>query len=249
MLKMIVALCSIVISVSLASAEPIDKPRLKTGDTWAYQSTTEQSANQNAQASGAWAEKHSEITVVRAGSSTMLISRKERGSKLPPLEIMTGSDWSYYRSINGEETVVNQPFNFPLEEGKSWNLKFIENHPNNQLKYLESQLNYTVVGWEEVTVPAGKFKALKIETDGKWKSELEPSNNTSTSSRTNQDGTTVIMQANKERPKVSSGRIYRAYWYVPEAKRYVKAVEENFTPNGTLSRRNTEELESFKVAQ
>ena len=181
--------------------------QVKPGDTWTYQTTIEQTANQMTQNSSQWTEKHSEITVIRAGSSSILVSNKERGSKLPPVEKMAGSDWSLYRSINGEETVVNQPLNFPLEQGKSWKLKFIENRPNNQLKYLENQLNYTIVGWEEVTVPAGKFKALKIEADGKWKSELEPSNNTSTSSRTNKEGTTVILQAKNERPKISSGRL------------------------------------------
>jgi hypothetical protein len=187
------------------------------------------------------------MSPTRAGSTSILLSKKVRGSKQPPLEIMVGPDWSQYRSVNGEETVVNQPLKFPLEEGKSWDLKFTEKRPSSQFKYIETQLTYNVVGWEEVAVPAGKFKALKIEADGKWKSELEPATNTSTNSRTDQDGTTVVLQAKKARPNTSTGRLYSAYWYVPEAKVYVKAVEERFSSNGTLARRTTEELESFKV--
>lgn len=249
MFRTLVVLCSLLISVSLATAETVEKPKIVPGETWTFQITTEQAVKKG-QNSGQWAQKHLEVTVVRAGSPNMLVSRKERGSKMPPVEKMTGSDWSSFRSIDGEETVVNQPLKFPLKQGKSWELKFIENHPNDQLKYLENDLNYTVVGWEDVTVPAGRFKALKIEMDGKWKSEMEPSKKNSTSTRKNEDSTTtLIIQTRNQKTKVSSGRLYRAYWYAPEAKVYVKAVEESFFSNGTLSRRNTEELEAYKVTQ
>lgn len=246
MLRMIVVLFSFLLFVPLATAETIERPFVKPGDTWVYQFTTEQNANQR---QGQYTEKHYELTVVRAGSTSILISKRERGSKQPPIEKMVGSEWSKYRSINGEEAVVSQPLKFPLKPGKSWKLKFIENHPSNQLKYKETQLNYTVIGWEEISVPAGKFKAIKIEADGNWKSEPEPSANSSINSRTDQDGITVVTQAKKLRSNPSTGRLYSAYWYVPEAKVYVKSVEEQFFSNGTLYRRNTEELESLKVSQ
>ena len=246
MLRIIVALCCTILSVSQVNGETIKRPSVKPGDSWTYQATTEHAVNTTQQQSQ-FTEKHYEVTITRAGSENILLSKKERGSKQPPLEILVGSDWSQYRSINGEETVVNQPLKFPLEEGNSWELKFTENRPTSQLKHFETQLTYKVVGWEEISVPAGKFKALKIEANGKWKSELEASTNTSTSSRTDRGGTTMVRQAKKSRANSSTGRLYSAYWYVPEAKINVKSVEERFSSNGTLARRNTEELESFKV--
>jgi len=54
-------------------------------------------------------------------------------------------------------------FNFPLEIGKSWTDKFIVKPASlggRETTYLET---FTVLGWEEVEVQAGKFKALKLE--------------------------------------------------------------------------------------
>ena len=45
-----------------------------------------------------------------------------------------------------------------------------------------------------------------------------------------------------------SGRTYRAFWYVPELKRWAKAVEEYYGANGVLMERTSSELESFKLA-
>jgi hypothetical protein len=41
-------------------------------------------------------------------------------------------------------------------------------HPAPGVKSLRNKLHFTVMGWEEVKVPAGTFKALKIETGGNW---------------------------------------------------------------------------------
>jgi hypothetical protein len=247
--RILVALCSILLSVSIASAETVDRPKVKGGDTWAYRVTNEQTPNQAMRTPAQWTEKYYEVEVTRVGSTGLLVSRKERSSRLPPIETVVGLDWSRYRSVNGEETVVNQPFKFPLEQGKSWELKYVEDRPNSLYKYIETRLKYTVTGWEEITVPAGTFKALKVEADGTWKSGLEPSTNTSTTTRTDREGSTVMMHAGKSRPGATTGKLYRAYWYVPEARTYVKAVDENFSSNGTLSRRTIEEMDAFMVSQ
>ena len=47
-------------------------------------------------------------------------------------------------------------------------------------------------------------------------------------------------------PHTVSGRIYRAYWYVPDIKRYVKSVEESYNSSGFRTYRLTEELDSYK---
>jgi hypothetical protein len=249
MYKMIIAFCSALFSLSFAFAEPIERPNVKPEDKWAYNSTTEQAANQRMQTPSQWTQKHFETTVVRAGAMNILVSRKERASNQPPLEVLVGPDWSVSRSLDAEVVVISRPLKFPLTQGNSWELEYTENRPNKQLKSAKTHLNYTVVGWEEVEVPAGKFKAIKIEAVGKWISELEPSLNTATNTQTNKSGTTVIMQTQKEQPRTSSGQIYRAYWYVPDIKIYVKSIDENYFSSGALNRRTTEELESYKVSQ
>ena len=50
--------------------------------------------------------------------------------------------------------------NFPLEIGKSWKDKYITKGALKEYTYWET---FTVLGWEDVQVQAGKFKAVKIE--------------------------------------------------------------------------------------
>jgi hypothetical protein len=47
---------------------------------------------------------------------------------------------------------------------------------------------------------------------------------------------------------VATGRLYKAFWYVPEIGRWVKSDEEYYGSNGVRTQRFTSELESFKHA-
>jgi hypothetical protein len=85
-------------------------------------------------------------------------------------------------------------YNFPLEIGKTWKDQYITKSAAlgpQEITYLET---FTVVGWEEVVVQAGKFKTLRIE----YKQETA-----------GQTGS---------RPK--EGKAW--YWYSPDAKYMVK---------------------------
>jgi hypothetical protein len=89
-------------------------------------------------------------------------------------------------------------FNFPLEIGKTWKDQYISKTTalgSQEMTYLET---FTVVGWEEIAVQAGKFKALKLE----YKQE------------------TVGQTAG--RPK--EGKAW--YWYSPDVKYIVKCQYE-----------------------
>lgn len=83
-------------------------------------------------------------------------------------------------------------FNFPLEIGKSWEDKYKEG----RTEYTET---FTPVGWEEISVQAGKFRALKIEYK-KIK--------------------VVVQEARKPR----EGKVW--YWYSPDVKYMVKCQYE-----------------------
>ena len=45
-----------------------------------------------------------------------------------------------------------------------------------------------------------------------------------------------------------AGRTYKAFWYVPEVRRWVKSVEEYYGSGGVRNERYTDELESFQLA-
>jgi hypothetical protein len=150
-----------------AAAQTINAPPIKPGDTWIYKTTTEQGPT-------GWSQAHDETAVTRVTGSAIYYTVKASGSNQPAKELFAGLDWSRVRDIDGKETVINRPLSFPLTAGKTWDLHYTEPHPNKTFKSEEWSSKYSVIGYETVEVPAGKFNALKIEAEGHWTAELEP---------------------------------------------------------------------------
>lgn len=223
-----------------AHAQSADAPLVAANDSWVYQGTVEKGTG--------WQQNRSEATVVRAGPSSILLSKRPAGSRLPPTEQMLGADWSRIRSVDGHETVVNRPLSFPLRTGRSWVVEYTETNPNRQHTSEHFRSAYRVMGWEDVTVPAGVFHAIKIEAEGEWQAALAPALSAASGSRIDAQGSTAVVQTNRTIPRTVSGRTYKAFWYVPAVKRWVKSVEEYYDGNGVRNERYTDELESYKVA-
>jgi hypothetical protein len=224
------------------SAQTVNAPTVKAGDTWTYKMTTEKGPT-------GWNQTRDDTTVSRVTSSTIYYTVKASGSTQSPKEVFAGLDWSRVRDIDGKETVVNKPFSFPLSVGKAWEVRYTEPHPNKTFRSEEWIHKYTVVGFESVEVPAGKFNALKIEAEGRWTAELEPTQTIVQGAQSNADGTSMVTQTQKTTDKMVSGRTYKAFWYVPEVRRWVKSVEEYYGNGGVRNERYTGELESLKLAE
>jgi hypothetical protein len=224
------------------SAQTVNAPIVKAGDTWTYKMTTETGAS-------GWNQTRDDTTVSRVTSSTIYYTVKASGSTQPPKELFAGLDWSRARDIDGKETVVNKPFSFPLTMGKAWEVHYREPHPNKAHRSEEWTHKYTVVGFESIEVPAGKFNALKIEAEGRWTAELEPSQTVVQGAQSNAGGTSMVTQMQKTTEKTVSGRTYKAFWYVPEVRRWVKSVEEYYGNGGVRNERYTGELEALKLTE
>jgi len=77
------------------------------------------------------------------------------------------------------------------------------------------------LGWEEITVPAGKFRALKIEAQGSF--------------RRTGDGS-------------GSGTARNVIWYAPEVRRWVKMTrEETFLRKRGGGDHSGEELVAYRL--
>ncbi len=226
--------------VAQAKAETIAAPVVGRDDTWTYVHTTEDRAG--------WHQTRIETTVMRAGAEAIAISSKPAGSTMPPTETLTGPDWSRISSVNGHETLINRPFAFPLSIGKTWTVEYSENQPNRQHSSEHFRTVYKVIGWEDVTVPAGTFHAVKIEADGEWSAVMAPGISNLSGSRADGQGATTVMQTNRIAPAAISGRTYKAFWYVPAVKRWAKSVEEYYNTDNVRNERYTDELESYKAA-
>jgi len=233
--------CFAMLAAFPALADSVPQPDIKAQDSWTYAETT--------QLNGKWGQKHMEYTVERASKAGILLSTREVGSNQAANEQLVNPDWSRSRSVNGKDTVVNRPLAFPLEPNKAWVIDYTEDHPNRAHKSERFQSPYSVVGWEDVTVPAGTFKALKIEADGSWTAEIEPATNSANLARNDSQGTTEVHQTANITATTATGRTYKAFWYVPAIKRWVKYDEEYYGNNGGLTERHAGELESYKVSE
>jgi hypothetical protein len=226
---------------ALAHSESMQAPKLHEGDTWTYIDTIETAPN-------GWRQTHDQIVVSRTTSDHIYFETKQADATQAANEVIAGADWSRSRNVNGTETLVNQPLSFPLSVGKTWELKYTEAHPNVKHDSESFDMRFKVVGPESVSVPAGKFEAVKIEMEGDWTAQTAPSHSAISGIASNQTDTTIVMQTRNATPVVATGRLYKAFWYVPEVGRWVKSVEEYYGSNGVRNQRFSSELESFKPA-
>jgi hypothetical protein len=222
--------------------EPIEKPVFKAKDSWTFR-INDRSMN------GETKERHVAISIVRSNANSILQSAKATDSSMPPIEKLLGADLSLSTSISGKEVIVHKPFNFPMESGKKWTISYLRENPNKKVKTHWTELRYEATGWEEVSVPAGTFRAFKVEAEGTWRDEFNPTPLTAGSAtQMDKDGSVIVVKNQRPMtPAPLTGKIFRSYWFVPAVKREIKNVEEQFNSDGSLATRSTWELESFSL--
>lgn len=104
------------------------------------------------------------------------------------------------RLLGGSKTLLEY-LPYALAGGEppaSWPIP--SDYPTYATPYIEWKYATRVVGWESVTVPAGTFRALRVEIEGNRGKDPDPF----------------------WWPK-QAARFQHTIWYAPEAKRYVKS--------------------------
>lgn len=177
------------------------------GDTWTYLFTERDYGNKKESKFRRTVEAVTDAEIrIRAGGGDLLVYNHE--GNLTRREYKSG------------EVRTWQPFlprfNHPLEPGKTWQQKFLFRRPDREV---ENDATITVVGWEDVSVPAGAFKALKIAY--------------------------VSWYRRKDNNFV--GRTAVNLWFAPEVKRWVKLEILERGNNGVIYTDSTEELLAFNV--
>ena len=148
-------LASVLLGTSLSVAAQVAAPTLKAGDTWTYRGID----NYNRQPTGTWTR---EVTGT-AASGIRVAVRSADGSVddlfRAPGELTSGV---LNDRARGTMDPAFQLMPFPLAEGKSWSQKVIRTDPVTNEKR-EMLVRGKVLGWETIKVPAGEFRAMKIE--------------------------------------------------------------------------------------
>jgi hypothetical protein len=238
MFRMTAAATSLLFITS-AEAQDLTLPKFTPEDSWVYHETIQKGDKTE--------EKDTEISVVRADNQDLLVGIKAVGSSRSPIEVMFRPDWAKFRGVNGVETIVNRPLAFPLAPGKSWSVNFMESNPSPRHLREAIDIVYKVAGWEDVTTPAGAFKALRIEGKGNWVADIAARVQTNAvlakqGAALAQSTQNVVQGAQR-----ITGRIYRVVWYVPQVKRWVKSRDETLSSTGQVSESVDAKLTAFHV--
>jgi hypothetical protein len=142
--KIFLSLLVLFVPVILYGQDKVGAPAWNIGDKWKMlDDVTIIVANAD--------ERSYVVKYLTAGGESILIYEK---SSLNRLSIMDKAKQIPYEGRN------KRLFNFPLEIGKSWKDKYISKSALKEYTYLET---FTVLGWEDIVVQAGKFKTIKIE--------------------------------------------------------------------------------------
>ena len=205
------ALAALLLLVSVSGTAQVPLPDVKVGDRWAYQRMDYDADRPRGKY---------EMRVVFAERGVIQVVSTQKG-KEGEVDTTYTSEWNAV-------TVPGRVFNphtgwlkFPLQVGATYDAAF-------EVLLLKKEVSsrnerrVTVVGWEEVTVPAGKFRALKVISEGRF----------------------------QRIDSFGSGTSRNVIWYVPEVKRWVKITLENRPLGGKGKGKGEysgEELVDYKV--
>jgi hypothetical protein len=177
------------VSVAWASDEtaPVRKPDVKVGDQWTYRVTVHRSNVPQVFTSRIYVSFVGPDSIVAVSTDA---KGEERDSQYT-------SEWNAISLATGQVFAKPQEFfRFPMRVGDAHPFTFEAVAMRGSADRWRSEGGTKVMGWEDIVVPAGKFRALKLVIDNSFRG----------------------LSAN------FFGWAKREVWYVPEAKRWVKWV-------------------------
>jgi hypothetical protein len=190
----VVALCS----AAPSADAPLPRPQIKAGDSWSYRYVDY------------WTNKQIlsfRESVSFANDRVIQMVDRPYGKK-KEIDTTYTAEWNVVSSPNAGFFNPDHGFlKFPLRVGDTHDARYVVKFPLRSahgIWQVRHERHVKVVGWEDVTVPAGTFHALRIEGEGSFE-RLD---------------TTL------------SGTAKEIMWYAPEVRRYVKWTFENSTPHG-----------------
>lgn len=191
-----------------AEAAPVAAPELLVGQHWTYRrmdlwrNEETESFNQYliAEVPGYWAVAWTILTSKDA---------QRLGSVTPERLFTAGHGFNDLRM-----TGLHEPLRFPLVAGKSWEFRY-KFSPKSGSTTTVTQ-TATVRGWETVKVPAGSFRALRVDHVGTY---------------------TTVESSNQW-----SGQIRETFWYAPSARRVVMHEYQDTGGDGATWDKRRDEL-------
>jgi hypothetical protein len=198
-------------AIAADETAPVPRPDVKVGDSWRYRISIYQTN----------VPKILSIASRVSFVGPNVIVTVESGNDGGEFDSQYDGEWGV-SSLGYLGQVFDPPirfYKFPLQVGAEYPYVHGMVAQKGSPARVRAEGNVKVVGWEDVTVPAGKFRALKIEATGSFQ-RLD-----------------------------TSFRGWQRFrqWYVPEVKRAVKfTFESGTTSPAVLDLIRTTELVEFK---
>ena len=184
------------------------RPEVTPGDRWVYRRIDLFTNNQVGRPN---------FTVAFANKDVINAVLK-RGQE--EIDVTFTSEWNV---VNDPSSGVYNPHSgllkFPLVPGATWRARYDLTRMRQGAFRAKWDVRMKAVGWEEVEVPAGKFRALRVEGNGDY---------------VRQD-------------VFGSGTGRYVFWYAPQVKRWVKYTYEGTDFKGNPNVRQADELVEFKL--
>ena len=189
---------------------PVARPEIKSGDRWTYHRV-------DARTGTVLYEFETRVALVGGDSIrtvSVLAGRKQESESFWTLE------WNSLATSYGVFSPHSGMFRFPLAAGATYRSGYQLQLPKSGgAGRIDFEHVVKVVGWEYVVVPAGAFRALKVEMAGQF----------------------------SRRDYASSGSTRTVAWYVPAVKRWVMLAYENPDSRSSAINQWRDELLEFKV--
>jgi hypothetical protein len=173
-------------------AQTVQKPEVKVEDRWVYRSTDRRMKPPT---------KVYEIRVTFVDPRAIHAVIEPLGGRNESDATWTAEWNSVVAPDEGVVEVEKGMFQFPLSPGRRYAAAWDMRRPRMGAFHVRHEYDVTVVGWEDIEVPAGRFRALKLEAQGHYR--------------------------RLDRPATDEAR--NTYWYVPRVKRWVKHVYRDAT--------------------
>jgi hypothetical protein len=189
----------------------VQAPALRTGNWWEYIQRDQLTGLQSNQA---------RITVTgTAGDGYPIREEWQQGGVVAASYDL---DLNPTRTYNLSFHPAFPRFSFPLVIGKAWHGEVIEHEaPPKQFGTLLQQVSGSVGGWDRITVPAGTFRAMRIDLTVEWR------------------GVNWAGWRGSSRETV---------WYVPEVRGIALSHREDFYAHVQIMNDNVLELRGFGEA-
>jgi hypothetical protein len=223
------------------TAAPVPAPTLKVGDGWVYDQTLQKGQN-------GFAEERLDLAIDRLDGDTVLVGVKGDGAPGAFVDHVMGADWSKRRLVDGQDTVTTRPLTFPMTVGQSWTVDFVDTIRRGAQVSNHVHTTYTVADWEDVTVPAGTFHAVKVVAKGVDKAVLQVPSTAVAGTAVSAGQATGVTHSQRGGVGELTRRTYAEFYYVPQVKTWVKSVEEQYTPDDVMISRESQALVSYKLA-